>query len=62
MKIQYENNFVHKLGIGDPTKCVYQFIYYEKDKYDTQITQYFIMNGLGLCTKVDSYVAQFFYT
>ena len=49
MKIQYANNFAHKLGIGDSKKCVYQFIYYEKDKNDTQITQYFIMYGSGLC-------------
>ena len=45
----------------DPTTCVYHFIYYEKDKNDTQVTQYFIMHGLGLCIKVDSYVTQMFY-
>ena len=27
MRIQYANDFVNKLGMGDPTKCVYQFIY-----------------------------------
>ena len=47
--------------MGDHTTCVYQFIYDEKDKHDTHITQYFIMHGLGLCIKVDSYVAHFFY-
>ena len=60
MKIQYANNFVHKLGMGDPTTCVYHFIYHEKYKNDTQITQYFIMHGLRLCIKVDSYMAYFF--
>ena len=61
IKIKYANNFVQKLGMGDPTTCVYRFIYGEKDKNDTYITQYFIMNGLGLCIKVDSYVAHLFY-
>ena len=61
MKIQYANNFVQKLGMGYPTTCVYQFIYNEKDKNDTQIKQYFIMHGLVSCTKVDSYVAHMFY-
>ena len=48
--------------MGYPTKCVYQFIYDEKDNNDTHITQYCIMHGLGLCIKVDSYVAHLFYT
>ena len=61
MKIQYANNFVQKLGMGDPTICVYQLIYYEKAKNDTQITQYFIMHVLRLCIKADSYVAHMFY-
>ena len=61
MKILYANNFVYKLGMVDITTCGYQFIYDEKDKNDTQITQYFIMNGLGLCIKVDSFVVHLFY-
>ena len=32
MKIQYAYNSVQKLGMCDPTTCVYQFIYDEKDK------------------------------
>ena len=47
--------------MGDTTTCVYQFIYYKMDNNDIQITQYFIMNGLVLCIKVDSYVAHMFY-
>ena len=31
VKIQYANNFVHKLGMGYPTRCVYQSIYNEED-------------------------------
>ena len=37
MKIQYAKKFVHKLGMGDPTTCVYHLIFYKKDKNDTQI-------------------------
>ena len=61
MKIQYENNLVHKFGMGDPTTCFYRFFADENDKNDTQITQYFIIHGLGLCIKVDCYVSHLFY-
>ena len=61
MRIQYANNFVQKLGMGDPTICVNQLTYNEKYKNDTQITQYFIMHGLGLFIKVDISVAHLFY-
>ena len=36
IKIQYENYFVKKLGMGDNTTCVYQFIYDEKGSVDTE--------------------------
>ena len=45
----------------DPTTCVYQFIYDENYSVDTEIIQYFIRHGLGLCIKLDSYVAHMFY-
>ena len=45
----------------DPKTCVYQFVYYDKYSDDTNIIQYFIIHGLGLCIKVDSYVAHMFY-
>ena len=38
VKIQYANNSVQELGMVDPTTCVYQFIYDEKDKNYTHIT------------------------
>ena len=60
MKIQYANNFVLKLGMSDATTFVYQLIYDEKDKNDTQISKYFIMHVSGLYIKVDIYVAHFF--
>ena len=47
--------------MGDTTTCVYQLIYDEKYSVDTKIIQYFIMHGLGLCIKVNSYVAHMFY-
>ena len=37
------------------------FIYDENDNDDTKIIQYFIMHGMRLCIKVDSYVAHMFY-
>ena len=61
MKIKYSNKFVQKLGMGDPTTCVYQIIYDEKDSVDTKIIKYFIMHVLGLCIEVDSYVAHILY-
>ena len=61
MKIKYANEFVQNLVMGDPTICVYQFIYDKNDNYDTQIIQYFIVHGLGLCIRVDSYVEQMVY-
>ena len=61
MTIQYANAFVQKLGMGDPTTCVYRFIYNENYSGDRKIIQYFITHLLGLCIKVDSYVAHMFY-
>ena len=61
MKIQYLNKFVQKIWMGDPTTCVYQFIYDENDSYDTKIILYFIMHELGLCIKLDSYVEHMLY-
>ena len=47
--------------MDDLKKCVYQLIYDEKDSVDTKIIQYFIIHGLRLCIKVDSYVEHMFY-
>ena len=62
MKIQYANKSVEQLWMGDLTKCVYQFLYNEKDSVYTEIIQYFIIHGLGLCIKLISYVAHVLYT
>ena len=47
--------------MGDPTTYVFQFIYNENDSVDTKSIQYFIMNGLGLCIKVESHVVHILY-
>ena len=47
--------------LGDPTTCVYQFKFDKEDSDDTHILKYFIMHGLGLCIKSNSYVAHMFY-
>ena len=54
-------NYLKFWGWGDPTTCVYQFIYYENYSDDKKITQYFIMHVLGLCINVDSFMAHIFY-
>ena len=62
MQIQYTNALVQKLGMGDPKTCDYQIIYGKNDSDDTDIIQYCIMHGPGLCINVYSYVAHMFYT
>ena len=42
MKIQYANEFVQKLDMGDPTTCVYQIIYDENENDDKK-------NNILLC-------------
>ena len=61
MKIKYANEFFQKLVMGDQTTCAYQYIYNENDSDGTNIIKYFIMHGLGLCIKVNSYVEHMFY-
>ena len=61
MKIQYANEFVEILGMGDPTTYFYQLVYDETGNADTEIIQYSIMHGFVLRIKVDSYVANMLY-
>ena len=61
MKIQYSDRFVQNFGMGDPTTCVYQFIYYKNDNYDRKIIKYFIRHGLGLWIKEYSFLSHMFY-
>ena len=48
MKTQYENEFVEQLGIGDPTTCVYQLIYNEKESVDTETNKIFYYEWIGV--------------
>ena len=62
MKIQYANKFILNMGSGDPTTCVHRLIFNENDSnYRKQIIQYFIMRGLGLCIKLNTFVAHLLY-
>ena len=61
MKEQYANESVQKLEMNYSTTCDYQFIYNGKYSVETKIIQYFVMHGLGLCIKVDSYASHMFY-
>ena len=45
MKIQYANEFFQNLGMGYPTKCVYQFIYDENDNDETKIIIFLLCMG-----------------
>ena len=49
------------MGLWDPTICVYQFVHDENYSNDINIIQYFIIYGLGLCIKLDNFVAHMFY-
>ena len=49
------------MGLVDPKPYVYRFIFDQYDSNDTKILQYFVMNGLGLCIKLNSYVSHMFY-
>ena len=49
------------MRLNDPTTCVYQLILDGNDSNDTKIIQYFIMHGLGLCIKFNSFVSHMFY-
>ena len=49
------------MGMDDPTICVYQFICDQNDSNDTNIIQYLILHGQGLCIKLNSLMAHMFY-
>ena len=49
------------MGLSDITTCFYQVIFDEDDINYTRIIPYFIMHGLGLCIKLNSFVTHMFY-
>ena len=61
MKIRYANKFVKNLGMVDTTTRVYQFIHDENESNYTNIIQFLIIHGLGLCINLDSYISHMFY-
>ena len=48
------------MGLGDTDTCVYQFTFNKEKSDNTQILHYFVMHGLGLWIKSNSYVAHMF--
>ena len=60
-KTQYENESIQILGMDDPKNVFYQLFYDKNNSDDPTIIQYFIIQGLGLCIKVDSYMEHMFY-
>ena len=49
------------MGLGDPEIYLYQFIFDKIDNNFTNIIQYCIMHGLGVCSKVYNFVENMFY-
>ena len=47
MEIKYANEFIQNMVLGDPTTCVYQFIFDENDSNNRNIIQYLNMHVLG---------------
>ena len=41
-RVQYVNEFVQNLGLGDPKTCLHQFICSENDNDDTKIIQFLL--------------------
>ena len=61
MKIQYANESIINMILGDPTTCVYKLVYDENYSNDINVLQYFNMHGLVLYIKIDSFVAHMLY-
>ena len=60
--MQYANELIINMGLDGFITCVYQLIFDENGSNSTNNIQYFIMHVLGLCIKLNSYVARMFYT
>ena len=57
MRIKYANEFIEKMVLVDTTTFVYQIIFDEIYSNDTNVIQYFIMNGLVVCITLNSFVS-----
>ena len=60
-KLDYTKEFINNMVLGDTITCVYKFKVEKKEMDNTQIIQHFVMYGLGLCIKINNYVAHLFY-
>ena len=49
------------MGLGDPTTFVYQLEVGNEYSDDTHVLQQFVLNGPGLCIKLNCCVAHMFY-
>ena len=49
------------MGLGDLKTFVYQVTFYKEDTDNTHILKYFVMDGLVICIKLNSYVAHILY-
>ena len=49
------------MRLGDTKTCVYQFLLYKYGSNETYIIQHFVMHGLGLRIKLNSYVGHMLY-
>ena len=50
------------MGFTDTTTNFYRFKFHKEDIYNTHILQYFVVNVLGLCIKINSCVAHMLYS
>ena len=57
----HANEFIHNMELGDPTICVYKFIFNEYYSNNPKIIQYLVMHRLVLCIKLKSCVEHMFY-
>ena len=53
---------IKKLGIVNPTTCVYRFIIYNPHKHSVATVKLFIMNMWGLWLNLNSCMAHMFYS
>ena len=49
------------MELGDPTTCVYHFVFDKNDSNYTNIVQYFVMCVLALYIKLNRSIAHMFY-
>jgi hypothetical protein len=56
-RLDYLTRFKLRVGLGTPTTCAYQFV----AAANIDVLQYFILEGLGLCVRLTSFLGHSFY-